>query len=79
MGKELGTTVLEERLGAQRTLMAMLMAHLADNGLIDRNVIESDYWALHEYAKLGEHAQNDMIGLFHMVDQMLDGWESQRQ
>jgi|GEM_PF-2990892 len=79
MGKELGTTVLEERLGAQRTLLAMLVAHLEDNGLIDRAALESGYWQVHEQSGLGDHAQYDMIGLFHQVDLTLDLWEARRQ
>lgn len=79
MGRALGTTVLEERLGAQRTLVAMLIAQLQDNGLIDRGMLEADYWKVHEQGQLGDHAQHDMIGLFHQVDLMLDGWERQRQ
>ncbi|MBL3601604.1 MAG: hypothetical protein JMN25_17360 [gamma proteobacterium endosymbiont of Lamellibrachia anaximandri] len=76
---ELETTVLEERLGAQRTLMAMLIAHLQDGGLINRSVLEGDYWKVQERALSPDHAHHDMIVLFSQVDLMLEGWDRQRR
>lgn len=76
MGKEsLRTTELEQRLGAQRLLMAMLIAHLQDNGLIDKEVLEADCLATQDLAELGEHAQQDIEEVFHLADLKLGEWK----
>lgn len=71
-------TPLEERLGVHRTLLAMLIAHLEDNGLIDRAVLEADVRSVHTLAGDGEPAREELRRVFQVADVMIAGWEGQR-
>lgn len=71
-------TELEHRLGAMRTFMAMLLAHLEDNGLIDRLVLEEDFRKVQAIAGANERSREDMNKVFAMADTMIAGWQGQR-
>lgn len=73
------TTDLEHRLGAMRMLSAMLLAHLQDNGLVDRDLLEADYWKTLELAGSCEHARLDMLTVFEQATVMVDIWNDRRQ
>ena len=78
MENEIRPTVLEERLGAYRLFLSMLLAHLEDNGLIDRHVIEADLWTVMKATQMGDHANSDMEDVFRVATSLCDGWKQQR-
>ena len=73
------TTDLEHRLGAMRLLQAMLLAHLQDNGLIERDLLEAQYWRTLEQSGACEHAHADMLTVFEQATLMVDHWSAGRR
>ncbi|MEY2632360.1 MAG: hypothetical protein RIR00_1014, partial [Pseudomonadota bacterium] len=61
-------TELEHRLASMRTFMGMLLAHLEDNGLIDRNLLEEDFWKVQATSHLCERSSADMKAVFAIAD-----------
>lgn len=71
-------TELEDRLAVMRQLMGALVAHLEDNGLIDRDLLEQDLWKTVRVARLHEEAEEDLRRVFQVADAHIDIWQGQR-
>lgn len=69
---------LEHRLGAMRTLLGMLIAHLDDNGLIDRAVLQADLAVALDQIEQPDRVASDVAHVFRIADVMLDGWTRSR-
>jgi hypothetical protein len=74
----LRVTELESRLASMRTFLGTLLAHLEDNGLIDRPVLEADFWSLRQQSPQGERADADMRQVFAQADVLLRSWQARR-
>lgn len=77
--EKLRTTVLEQRLGAMRLLNGMLIAHLADNGLIDLELLRGDLSRVIEQGEPCDLVASDMAQVFGHVDHFVGVWERDRQ
>ncbi len=75
---ETRVTPLEDRLAAMRLLLSSLVAHLEDNGLIDRDLLERDLWMTARVGRLHESAEEDLRHVFAGADAQLDVWQRQR-
>lgn len=71
-------TVLEDRLYAIHVLMGQLIAHLDDNGLIDRPVLEGDTMVVLGLDDTANRAIEDMRTIFRTADTLKRSWERQR-
>lgn len=71
-------TPLEDRMAAMRLLFSSLVAHLEDNGLIDRDLLERDLWMTARVGHLHESAEGDLRHVFAGADALLDEWQRQR-
>lgn len=78
MENDILPTVLEERLGAHRLFLSMLLAHLEDNGLVDRGALESEFWATLGQSIQAKHAHQDMLEVFEMATMHVDRWSLRR-
>lgn len=77
--EEFRATPLEHRLMAMRSFLSLMLAHLEDNGLIDRDVFEAGYWALSDRNLGDDKARRDMLEVFEMATMWGDGWRAARQ
>lgn len=71
-------TELEHRLSALRTLTGMLIAHLDDNGLIDREVLQADLAVALDQVEPPDRVACDVAHVFRIADVMRDQWTRQR-
>jgi hypothetical protein len=65
---EIELTELEERLMAQRAIMALLIAELDDAGIINKDKMRGSIDKLAEASGFGARALHDIEKLFGMVD-----------
>ncbi|MFN3987607.1 MAG: hypothetical protein ACK4KV_19120 [Rhodocyclaceae bacterium] len=71
-------TELEHRLSALRTLTGMLIAHLDDNGLIDREVLQADLAVALDQVEQPDRVACDVAHVFRIADVMQAGWTEAR-
>lgn len=76
---EFRETALESRLSAMRLFLSMLLGHLEDNGLVDRDMLEADFWKVMEREPGHPKAREDMLRMFVMATALCDGWAAGRQ
>jgi DNA-binding HxlR family transcriptional regulator len=71
-------TQLDSRLQAMRNFLALMLAHMQDNGLIDREVFEANLWSEVESWGSSHKADEDMQEVLDDATRWAAGWARQR-